>query len=217
MPKNYVSNKDETVRMFKSDFFEAFSKVHFTVPLYIYLPIIFYFLYRSIWSFELQFLSIISLIIIGLFIWTLTEYTLHRFIFHFQPRSKFGQRLHFIFHGVHHDYPNDSKRLVMPPSVSLPLAALFYVLFRLILGVNFVAPFFIGFLIGYLFYDLSHYAIHHFNMHNKFWLAIKNHHMKHHYQDSSKGFGVSTPIWDVIIGTNFLGYKDKNEVVKLEE
>ncbi len=217
MPKNYVSNKDETVRMFKSDFFEAFSKVHFTVPLYIYLPIIFYFLYRSIWSFELQFLSIISLIIIGLFIWTLTEYTLHRFIFHFQPKSKFGQRLHFIFHGVHHDYPNDSKRLVMPPSVSLPLAALFYVLFRLILGVNFVAPFFIGFLIGYLFYDLSHYAIHHFNMHNKFWLAIKNHHMKHHYQDSSKGFGVSTPIWDIIIGTNFLGYKDKNEVVKLEE
>lgn len=217
MPKNYVSNKDETVRMFKSDFFEAFSKVHFTVPLYIYLPIIFYFLYRSIWSFELQFLSIISLIIIGLFIWTLTEYTLHRFIFHFQPKSKFGQRLHFIFHGVHHDYPNDSKRLVMPPSVSLPLAALFYVLFRLILGVDFVAPFFIGFLIGYLFYDLSHYAIHHFNMHNKVWLAIKNHHMKHHYQDSSKGFGVSTPIWDIIIGTNFLGYKDKNEVVKLEE
>ena len=217
MPKNYVSNKDETVRMFKSDFFEAFSKVHFTVPLYIYLPIIFYFLYRSIWSFELQFLSIISLIIIGLFIWTLTEYTLHRFIFHFQPKSKFGQRLHFIFHGVHHDYPNDSKRLVMPPSVSLPLAALFYVVFRLILGVNFVAPFFIGFLIGYLFYDLSHYAIHHFNMHNKFWLAIKNHHMKHHYQDSSKGFGVSTPIWDIIVGTNFLGYKDKKAVVKLEE
>ncbi len=217
MPKNYVSNKDETVRMFKSDFFEAFSKVHYTVPLYIFLPIIFYFLYRSIWSFELQFLSIISLIIIGLFIWTLTEYTLHRFIFHFQPKSKFGQRLHFIFHGVHHDYPNDSKRLVMPPSVSLPLAALFYVVFRLILGVNFVAPFFIGFLIGYLFYDLSHYAIHHFNMHNKFWLAIKNHHMKHHYQDSSKGFGVSTPIWDIIVGTNFLGYKDKKAVVKLEE
>ena len=217
MAKNYVSNKDETVRMFKSDFFEAFSKVHFTVPLYIFLPIIFYFLYRSIWLFELQFLSIISLIIIGLFIWTLTEYTLHRFIFHFQPKSKFGQRIHFIFHGVHHDYPNDSKRLVMPPSVSLPLAALFYILFRLILGVNFVAPFFVGFLIGYLFYDLSHYAIHHFNMHNKFWLAIKNHHMKHHYQNPAKGFGVSTPIWDIIIGTNFLGYKDKKEVVKQEE
>lgn len=214
MPKNYVSNKDETVRMFKSDFFEAFSKVHYTVPLYIFLPIIFYFLYRSIWLFKLELLTMVSLMIIGLFVWTLTEYTLHRFVFHFQPKSKLGQRIHFIFHGVHHDYPNDSKRLVMPPSVSLPLASLFYLLFRLILGVSFVAPFFIGFLIGYLFYDLSHYAIHHFNMHNKFWLAIKNHHMKHHYQDPTKGFGVSTPIWDFIIGTDFLANKDKKEIVQ---
>jgi sterol desaturase/sphingolipid hydroxylase (fatty acid hydroxylase superfamily) len=212
MPKNFVSNKDETVRMFKSDFFESLPRVHFTVPLYIFLPIIFYFLYRSIWIFELKFLSIVSLIIIGLFVWTLTEYTLHRFIFHFQPKSQFGQRLHFIFHGVHHDYPSDSKRLVMPPSVSLPLATLFYFLFTVILGVSFVAPFFVGFLIGYLFYDLSHYAIHHFNMHGKIWLAIKNHHMKHHYQDPAKGFGVSTPLWDIIVGTNFLQNKNKKEI-----
>jgi len=212
MPKKYVSNKDETVRMFKSDFFEAFSRVHFTVPLYIFLPIIFYFLYRSIWSFELKFLSIVSLMIIGLFVWTLTEYTLHRFVFHFQPKSQLGQRLHFIFHGVHHDYPSDTKRLVMPPSVSLPLATLFYFLFKTILGESFVVPFFVGFLIGYLFYDISHYAIHHFNMHSKFWLAIKNHHMKHHYQDPAKGFGVSTPLWDIIIGTNFLQNRNKKEI-----
>jgi 4-hydroxysphinganine ceramide fatty acyl 2-hydroxylase len=212
MPKNFVSNKDETVRMFKSDFFESLSRVHFTVPLYIFLPIIFYFLYRSIWFFEIKVLSILSLIIIGLFVWTLTEYTLHRFVFHFQPKSQLGQKLHFIFHGVHHDYPSDSKRLVMPPSVSLPLATLFYFLFSVILGVAFVAPFFVGFLIGYLFYDLSHYAIHHFNMHGKIWLAIKNHHMKHHYQDPAKGFGVSTPLWDIIIGTNFLQNKNKKEI-----
>ena len=212
MPKNYVSNKDETARMFKSDLFEAFSKVHFTVPLFIFLPVIFFFLYSSIWVHELRVLSIISLIIIGLFIWSLTEYTLHRFIFHFEPKSGLGQKIHFIFHGVHHDYPNDSKRLVMPPAVSLPLAILFYILFRMILGTSFVAPFFVGFLTGYLFYDLTHYAIHHFNMHSKFWLAIKNHHMKHHYQDASKGFGVSTPLWDIIVGTNFLQNKGKKEV-----
>lgn len=212
MPKNYVSNKDETVRMFKSDFLEMFSKVHFTVPLFIYLPIVSYFFYRSIWTFELKFLSIISLIIMGLFIWTLTEYILHRFVFHFQPKTDFGKKLHFIFHGVHHDYPNDTKRLVMPPAVSIPLATMFYFLFTIILGASFVSPFFIGFLIGYLFYDLSHYAIHHFNMHSKFWLAIKNHHIKHHYQDSAKGFGVSTPLWDVIIGTNFLQSKNKKDI-----
>lgn len=212
MPKNYVSNKDETVRMFQSDFFENFSKVHFTVPLFIFLPIIMYFLYRSIWVFEMKLLSILSLIIIGLFIWTITEYTLHRFIFHFEAKSKIGKKIHFIFHGVHHDYPHDSKRLVMPPAVSIPLAALFYFLFRWIVGESFISPFFVGFLTGYLFYDLTHYAIHHFNMHNKFWLAIKNHHMKHHYQDPSKGFGVSTPLWDVIVGTNFLHSNEKKEI-----
>ena len=203
MAKNFVSNKDETVRMFKSDFFEAFSKVHFTVPLYIYVPVIAFFLYRSIGEFHLSFIDIVVYILFGAFIWTITEYTLHRFIFHFPAKSKFGKKIHFIFHGVHHDYPSDSKRLVMPPSVSIPLAVLFYFLFNAILGEVLVAPFFVGFIFGYLVYDLTHYAIHHYNMHNKFWLAIKNHHMKHHFQDSEKGFGVSSPLWDKVIGTDF--------------
>ena len=203
MAKNFVSNKDETVRMFESDFMEMFSRVHFTVPLYIYLPVAFYFLYRSIFLYELSAATIISLFILGIAVWTLTEYTLHRFIFHFEFKSEFGARIHFIFHGVHHDYPNDSRRLVMPPSVSVPLAIIFYIIFLLILGPFYVAPFFVGFIIGYLCYDMTHYAVHHFNMHNRIWLAIKNHHMKHHYQDSTKGFGVSSPVWDEVMGTNF--------------
>jgi sterol desaturase/sphingolipid hydroxylase (fatty acid hydroxylase superfamily) len=217
MAKNYVSNKDETVRMFKSDFLEAFSRVHYTVPLYVFIPVILYFLYRSIWIFELQFLNIISLFIIGLFVWTFTEYTLHRFVFHYPPKSEWGKKIHFIIHGVHHDYPHDSKRLVMPPSVSIPLAVLFYFLFELILGSTFVSPFFPGFLVGYLFYDLSHFAVHHFNMHSKFWLAIKNHHMKHHYQDPNKGYGVSSPLWDIIIGTDFINSKSKQEIIEPEK
>lgn len=203
MAKNFVSNKDETVRMFDNNFLEALSRVHPSVPLIIYMPVIFYMLYLSINKFGLDILSIIGLILVGLFVWTVTEYFLHRFVFHWELKSKLGKQIHFIFHGVHHDYPSDSRRLVMPPSVSIPLAAIFYFLFRVILGESFVHPFFIGFLIGYLFYDITHYAIHHFNMHSKFWLMIKNHHMKHHYQDPHKGYGVSTPLWDLIIGTNF--------------
>jgi sterol desaturase/sphingolipid hydroxylase (fatty acid hydroxylase superfamily) len=203
MPKNFVSNKDETVRMFESDFLEAFSRVHPAVPVIVYVPVIIYFLFISIVKFEFTFITILSVFLLGLGVWSLTEYTLHRFIFHYKPSSRVGERLHFIFHGVHHDYPSDSRRLVMPPSVSIPLALLFYFLFELILGTELVAPFFVGFILGYLFYDMTHYAIHHFNMHNKFWLAIKNHHMRHHYMDSKKGFGVSSPTWDVIVGTDF--------------
>jgi 4-hydroxysphinganine ceramide fatty acyl 2-hydroxylase len=205
MSKNFVSNKDETVRMFDNNFLEALSKIHFTVPLYIYIPIIIAFLYRGIFLLNIDFMNLIPLIVLGIIVWSLTEYALHRFVFHYVPDSKLGHRIHFIFHGVHHDYPSDSRRLVMPPSVSLPLAVLFYLLFYMIVGKIFVAPFMAGFLFGYLCYDMTHYAVHHFNMHNKFWLAIKNHHMKHHYQDPAKGFGVSSPVWDKIIGTDFPG------------
>jgi sterol desaturase/sphingolipid hydroxylase (fatty acid hydroxylase superfamily) len=135
--------------------------------------------------------------------WTVTEYLLHRYIFHFHAKSKFGKKIHFIFHGVHHDYPSDSKRLVMPPSVSIPLAVVFYFIFLFIFGQALMLPFFAGFILGYLVYDITHYAIHHFNMHSKFWLAIKNHHMLHHFQDENKGYGVSSPFWDLIFKTNF--------------
>jgi len=209
MAKKFVSNKDETVRMFKSDFMESLSRVHPSVPLIIFVPVILYMLYLSIFDFKIGLLSIIGLVVFGLFIWTITEYLLHRFVFHWELKSELGARIHFIFHGVHHDYPSDSRRLVMPPSVSIPLATLFYFLFSFLIGNVFVLPFFAGFLTGYLFYDITHYAVHHFNMHSKFWLAIKNHHIKHHYQDPDKGYGVSSPFWDYIFRTHYINKEEQ--------
>jgi len=203
MSKNYVSNKDETVRMFENKIMEALSRVHPAVPLIIYLPLVTYFLYLSISTYSVSFVNIFFLVVAGIFVWTFIEYVLHKYIFHFDAKSEFGKKIHFIFHGVHHDYPSDSRRLVMPPSVSIPLAALFYFIFIYLVGEVYVLPFFSGFIIGYLFYDLTHYAIHHFNMHNKFWLEIKNHHMLHHYHDQDKGYGVSSPLWDLVFGSMF--------------
>lgn len=203
MAKNFISNKDETVRMFENSFLERFTRIHYTVPLYIFVPVIIYSLYRSIAIDHLSFLAIIGFIVLGLFIWTLTEYVLHRFVFHWMPPGKFGAKLHFIFHGVHHDYPSDSKRLVMVPTISIPLATLFFFLFNFLLGGINVFPFFTGFLIGYLFYDITHYALHHFNFKNKFWLDLKHHHMIHHYKDMNNGYGVSSKFWDLVFRTTF--------------
>lgn len=209
MTKKFVSNRDETVRMFKNDFLESLSRVHPLVPIIIFVPAIIYMLYLSIFNFKTEAVLIIWLTLFGLFIWTITEYLLHRFVFHWELKSKLGARIHFIFHGVHHDYPSDSRRLVMPPSVSIPLATFFYFLFKLLIGDVLVLPFFAGFLTGYLFYDMTHYAIHHFNIHSKFWLAIKNHHIKHHYQDPNKGYGVSSPLWDFIFRTYFINKREQ--------
>lgn len=203
MAKNFISNKDETVRMFENNFLERFTRIHFTVPLYIFIPVIIYSLYRTITIDQLSFLLIMGYLALGLFIWTLTEYVLHRFVFHWMPPGKFGERLHFIFHGVHHDYPSDSKRLVMVPTISIPLATLFFFLFNFLLGGINVFPFFVGFLTGYLFYDITHYALHHFNFKSKFWLDLKHHHMIHHYKDINNGYGVSSKFWDLIFRTTF--------------
>ncbi len=203
MQKNYLSNKDETVRMFENNFLENLSRVHWMVPLFIYIPVIIYFFYNSFF-YGIDFITVVFFFLSGIIVWSITEYLLHRFLFHHEFRSKFGKKIHFIFHGVHHDYPKDSRRLVMPPSVSIPLATIFYFLFDVFLGSINNLPFFAGFLTGYLFYDMTHYAIHHYNTKNKFWLKVKNHHMLHHYDDPNKGFGVSQPLWDILLRTNFM-------------
>ena len=186
---------------------ESLSKVHFTVPLFIYVPVIAIFIYRSFFVLNNTIGWFFLYLLAGIFIWTITEYLLHRYIFHFVPKSKWGLRLHFIFHGVHHDYPRDAKRLVMPPSASIPLALLFYFLFLWLLPAKIMDAFFAGFLIGYLIYDMTHYAIHHGNFKSKIMKSIKQHHMLHHYSDSTKGYGVSSSIWDIFFQSGFKNKK----------
>lgn len=200
MARRYVSNNNETVRIFDSGLLEFFSHVHPATPLVIYLPVIGYMLYLALVTGRQGSLAVAGLFLFGTAIWTLAEYTLHRCVFHYQPQSLWGKRLHFLVHGVHHDYPNDASRLVMPPVVSIPLALLFYGLFLLSFHRHMPAAF-AGFIFGYLCYDMIHYATHHFSLRRGIWLRLKQYHMLHHYRDDDRGYGVSTPIWDYVFGT----------------
>ena len=199
--KKYVSNSTDSSRMFKSSFLESFSKIHFSVPLIVYIPIISYLIYLSIAAGSLSLLALFGLFLTGLFIWSFVEYFMHRFIFHYQPSSKIGNRLHFIFHGVHHDYPKDAYRLVLPPSVSLPLAFLFYCLFKVFVAGAALYSSFAGFLLGYLIYDMVHYALHHHTFKTGFLKRLQRRHIIHHYSEDDKGFGVSSSFWDRVFGS----------------
>ncbi len=196
--KNFVSNSTESTRMFKSGFLEIFSKVHYTIPLFIFVPTILFFGWTGLTIEGISGAGFAISILTGLLAWTLTEYVLHRFIFHFVPDSYWGKRLHFIFHGVHHDYPNDAMRLVMPPSMSIPLATLFYFLFSAVVPALYLNSLFAAFLTGYLCYDMFHYAFHHGNFNNLILKKLKQHHMLHHYTDSDHGYGVTSILWDFI-------------------
>jgi sterol desaturase/sphingolipid hydroxylase (fatty acid hydroxylase superfamily) len=201
--KTFVSNSRESTRIFRSGFLESLSKVHFSVPLIIYIPVIVFFIYRSFAQYHNSLLEFAGICVAGLLFWTFTEYVLHRFVFHYEPSSSWGKRIHFLFHGVHHDYPSDAKRLVMPPSISIPLATGFYFLFYVVLPAAAVPAFFASFMMGYLFYDISHYALHHANFKSGFWKKLKHHHMQHHYSDATKGYGVSSSLWDKIFRSDF--------------
>jgi sterol desaturase/sphingolipid hydroxylase (fatty acid hydroxylase superfamily) len=190
--------------MFESDFMEFFSHVHPITPFVIYVPLMTFLLYLALAVRATPLLLVVALFAVGILIWSFVEYSMHRWIFHYEPRSTWGKRLHFMLHGVHHDYPNDASRLVMPPSVSIPLACLFYALFLVVFGRNTSAAF-AGLLLGYLCYDGLHYATHHFAMKRGLLLWLKRYHMRHHYQDDESGFGVTSPLWDYAFGTRARG------------
>jgi 4-hydroxysphinganine ceramide fatty acyl 2-hydroxylase len=206
MERAYVSTKNETVRMFENDVLEFFSHVHPATPLILYLPVVGYLLYDAFAHRKLSALAVAGLFVAGILIWTLLEYIIHRWLFHYDPKTRWGKKLHFMVHGVHHDYPNDAKRLVMPPSVSIPLAVLFYVVFALTFR-RFAPAISAGFGFGYVCYDSIHYATHHFAMKRGIWLWLKQYHLRHHYKDDKAGYGVSTPLWDCVFGTR------KNQVL----
>jgi sterol desaturase/sphingolipid hydroxylase (fatty acid hydroxylase superfamily) len=133
--------------------------------------------------------------------WTLTEYCLHRFVFHYPARSGLGKRFVYLFHGNHHDDPRDKTRLVMPPAGAIPIMAALFFLFGLVIPAPWIEPFGAFFIVGYLIYDYIHYATHHFPMKNPVAKYLRRYHLKHHYSGEPGRYGVSSPLWDIVFGT----------------
>jgi sterol desaturase/sphingolipid hydroxylase (fatty acid hydroxylase superfamily) len=137
----------------------------------------------------------------GYALWTICEYWGHRAVFHFEPERGIGAKIHWMIHGVHHDHPNDPMRLVLPPAFSLPLAAGFWLLFVTTLGTEVGSAVCAGFFTGYLLYDMLHFALHHTRPRSRAGRWLRELHMRHHFEDDKRGFGVSVPYWDIVFGT----------------
>jgi dihydroceramide fatty acyl 2-hydroxylase len=198
------ANRSDVLRasppMFDSRVLDAFSRVHPTVPLVIFLPAI---VALSAWGLaNVSVPATVGLAAGGYALWTLFEYWLHRLVFHFEPQDGLGARLHWIIHGVHHDHPNDPMRLVMPPAVSVPLGAGVFGLLYLAFGARYAPAIGAGFFAGYLVYDMTHYYLHHFVPRGRLGRMLRERHMRHHFQDDTRGFGISAPYWDEVFRTS---------------
>jgi sterol desaturase/sphingolipid hydroxylase (fatty acid hydroxylase superfamily) len=198
--------RNTVARMFRLGLVEWGSRVHPIVPALIFVPIV-------SWFVRLSALAIggrVALAVLGgLAFWSLAEYLLHRFAFHLKPTGLLSRIAYVYLHGIHHHYPDDPYRLVMVPPISLPLAAMFWLAFSAVLPPGWAEGAFAGMSTGYLIYDYTHWATHHAKLPDWFvlrplqgWLkAARKRHMKHHFGDNTKGFGVSMPLWDHVFGT----------------
>lgn len=150
----------------------------------------------------------------GLVFWTLAEYMLHRYVFHITDENfKGGDRFSYIIHGIHHEYPNDAQRTLMPFLPKLLFSAFFFGLFLLILG-KAGAFFASGFTMGYYFYSITHYAIHRVKAPQ--WLKpLWEHHHRHHHLNEDKAFGVSSTLWDRVFNTMPEKVKNKSKVAEV--
>lgn len=203
-----TSRDPDPIRLFKSDFLEFFTHISPVAIVLLWAPVaIFLLVYSGLRVTGSAFPWHIPLgVIFGLMLWTFAEYTIHRFVFHYHPNTPRLERIFFLFHGIHHAQPQVKTRLVMPFPVSIPMAITFYGLFYLVMAVligapQWVSPLMAGFVIGYLAYDLIHYATHHLPMPRSYAKFLKRHHMMHHYKADTTRFGVSSPIWDWAFGT----------------
>lgn len=197
--KTFVRN--QRGRMFQSDFFEFFSKVHPAAPFVLWVPIA---IGLPVWSIVTGLSTLQALVVmapLGFITWQAAEYFVHKKLFHWTGIGPISRRFHEIVHGFHHQYPDDPQRLVMPLAVSIGLASLVGGVLSLVGRPALTVPWFTGFLSGYLFYDFMHWSTHFRKPLTAWGKIMRAHHMSHHFADIDTNFGISHRWVDRLMGT----------------
>jgi dihydroceramide fatty acyl 2-hydroxylase len=189
-------------RLFDNPVLDKLSRVHWSMPLILYTPVVAVLLWLSLRS--LPPLTVFLTAALGYGIWTLIEYFGHRYLFHAALPGEWGARIHFLIHGVHHDHPSDPLRLVMPPLLSGPIMILAFAIAWLLFGFPLGYAVLIGFITGYVGYDMVHYYVHHATPTTRVGRYLRQVHMVHHFRNPDSSYGVSAPYWDVIFGTRHI-------------
>lgn len=141
-------------------------------------------------------------IIAGVFSWTLIEYALHRFVFHFTARSEFGRKFVYAAHLSHHENPRATNRFFSGLLISLPIAISYFVAALITTGsLHATTYLFTGLSAGYFCYEWLHFQAHHRRPRLRLFRYLRKYHLLHHYQTPKQRYGVTSPLLDVIFGT----------------
>ncbi|MCJ1308524.1 fatty acid alpha-hydroxylase [Agyrium rufum] len=186
------------------NFLEPLSKTAWWVVPVVWLPPVLYGTWLSACNIENK-AAWGAFWMLGLGLWTLVEYVLHRLLFHidfYLPDNRVGITAHFLLHGIHHYLPMDKYRLVMPPTLFVVLATPFWKLAHTVFYWDWyvAVAVFCGGIFGYVCYDETHYFLHHRNL-PSYYRELKKYHLQHHFADYENGFGVTSRFWDRVFGT----------------
>lgn len=194
-PDNYGS-----AQIFSNPVLERISRTHISIPITLFLAISSVSLYYGVTATSIPFGFGLAVAVLGIIAFTFVEYMMHKHFFHMEPDTPIKDKLQYGIHGVHHDYPRDKDRLAMPPFVSAAYSAILYLVFTLLMG-DFALYFLPGFLLGYSGYLGVHYIVHVYNPPKNFLKVLWVNHAIHHYKNPDAAFGVSSPLWDYLLGT----------------
>ena len=187
-------------QLFRNPVLEKLSRTHIAIPLTIFLSFSTFLLYWSITTTSLTAWQTTGMFFIGVIFFTWVEYNVHRYVFHMATYTKVRQKMQYLIHGVHHEFPKDKDRLAMPPLVSVTIATVLLLLCRVTLG-DLAFSFLPGFIVGYSYYLSVHYIVHVYQPPKNFFKVLWINHGRHHYKNGDVIFGVSSPLWDYIYGT----------------
>ena len=144
----------------------------------------------------------LSLLASGLLSWGLIEYGLHRFIFHYDARSQAGRKLVHAAHLSHHEDPGATDRLFTSLRMSVPIAAVYWLLAWAATGSWRAAAYlFVGLVAGYFCYEWLHFQAHHGRPRLRPLRYLRKYHLSHHHRDAGVLFGVTSPLFDLAFGT----------------
>lgn len=189
-----------TERLFANPILERLSRSHISVPVGLFAVYAISLLYWSTTHTALSGWITVGLFFSGWIVYSWVEYQVHRRLFHIATTTEMRKKFQYTMHGVHHHHPKDKDRLAMPPALSIVLATVLLLFFKVLLG-DFAFAFTAGFLVGYASYLLVHYLVHIHRPPKNFFRTLWINHSIHHYRDGEIIFGVSSPLWDYVYGT----------------
>lgn len=142
----------------------------------------------------------IGLVLAGFTVWGCFEYVAHRYFFHWKVQWEPARSVVYVLHGNHHVTPNDPLRNLMPPIISFPISASVWAGCAALIGAA-GTWLFLGYILGYIIYDMTHYACHQWPMRGALGQLLKRHHMRHHHISENGNYAISVIFLDRLLGS----------------